>query len=238
MSEDIREKFIRIVKERKLGSEEVLIQAKPLTPEEAIGNPEDSDYPILKGKERLMQATFRGAFGQAFTDMYGNYQGKLSDIITMDLKNNFRRAIFVSTLNAVLRYLGLAEGTVHCKDKDPPLCSQKLVPYIRGKYDPTRVALVGFQPRMAEELSRCFKLRIIDMDENNIGKEKFGIKIEDPSKTTEILKWCDLALITGTTVVNETTTQLETSKPAIFYGVTIAGVAYLLGLDRFCPYGT
>lgn len=238
MYEKIKNEFRKIVEERKLGAEEVRVQAKTLTPEEAIGNPEDNDYPILKGKERLMQAAFRDAFGQAFTDMYGNYQGRLSDIITMDLKNNFRRAIFISTLNAVLRYLGLAEGTVHCKDKDPPRCSQELVAYIRKKYDPTRIALVGFQPRMAEELSRCFQLRITDMDEDNIGKEKLGIEIEDPSKTTENLKWCDLALITGTTVVNETANQFETSKPAIYYGVTIAGAAYLLGLDRFCPYGT
>ena len=238
MYEDIKEKFIELVEEKRLGAEEVRVQAKPLTPEEAIGNPEESDYPILKGKERLMQATFKGAFGQAFTDMYGNYQGRLSEIIKMDLKNNFRRAIFISTLNAVLRYMGLAEGTVHCKDKDPPRCSQKLVPFIRERYDPNRIALVGFQPRMAEELSRSFQLRITDMDEENIGKERFGIKIEDPANMSEILKCSDLALVTGTTVVNDTINQIEKSTPAIFYGVTIAGVAYLLGLDRFCPYGT
>jgi len=43
--------------------------AAALSPEEAIGNPEDRDYPLIVGKERLMQAEFRGALGQAFTDM-------------------------------------------------------------------------------------------------------------------------------------------------------------------------
>ena len=65
----IRDKFEQIVEENDLLNETVMIRAKPLTPEEAIGNPESEDFPILKGHERLMQAEFRGSFGQAFTDM-------------------------------------------------------------------------------------------------------------------------------------------------------------------------
>ncbi|NOQ33460.1 MAG: hypothetical protein GQ567_04585, partial [Methanosarcinales archaeon] len=67
----IQEKFEKIVADNNLSEEAVTVRAKPLTPEEAIGNPEGDDFPILKGKERMMQAEFRGSFGQAFTDMYG-----------------------------------------------------------------------------------------------------------------------------------------------------------------------
>ncbi len=115
----IREKFERIVAENDLLDETVVIRAKPLTPEEAIGNPESEGFPILKGVERLMQAEFAGSFGQAFTDMYGDFEGTLQDVLAMELNNNYRRAIFVATLNAVLRYLGLVKGRVHCKDKCP-----------------------------------------------------------------------------------------------------------------------
>ena len=45
--------------ERLLG-EKVKIKARPLTVDEAIGNPESDDFPLQKGKERLMQAEFRG----------------------------------------------------------------------------------------------------------------------------------------------------------------------------------
>jgi len=45
----IREKFERIVAENDLLGETVVIRAKPLTPEEAIGNPEGEDFSILKG---------------------------------------------------------------------------------------------------------------------------------------------------------------------------------------------
>jgi hypothetical protein len=113
----IREKFERIVAENDLLDETVVIRAKPLTPEEAIGNPEGEDFPILEGVERLMQAEFAGSFGQAFTDMYGDFEGTLQDVLAMELNNNYRRAIFVATLNAVMRHLGMIGGSVHCKDK-------------------------------------------------------------------------------------------------------------------------
>ena len=69
-----------------------------------------------------MQAEFAGSFGQAFTDMYGDFEGTLQDVLAMELNNNYRRAIFVATLNAVMRNLGLIEGSVHCKDKGPEEC--------------------------------------------------------------------------------------------------------------------
>ncbi|MDD5703396.1 MAG: hypothetical protein PHU23_15285, partial [Dehalococcoidales bacterium] len=102
--EILKDQFQKYIKENGLGSGEVIIKAKPLTPEEAIGNPEDKDYPLITGRERMMQAEFRNTFGQAYTDMFGNYSGKLQDIATMELSNNFRRAIFIASLNAVMRY--------------------------------------------------------------------------------------------------------------------------------------
>jgi hypothetical protein len=238
LSEIIRKKFVRLVKENGLEGEEVIIRATPLSPGQAIGNPEDKDYPLVVGVERLMQAEFRGSLGQAFTDMYGDFSGKLADIAAMDLKNNFRRAIFISSLNAVMKHLGIISQTVHCKDDQPRECSYELVRYIEKNYGQTRVAMVGFQPRIVEALAGRFELRVTDMDQDNIGKEKFGAKIYDPSHTKENLNWCDIALVTGSTIVNNTIDQFGTSKPMIFYGVTIAGATKLLGLNRFCPFGS
>jgi len=208
MYSKIREKFIQIIKEHGLEEEEVIVKAKPLTSQEAIGNPEEDDYPLVKGKERLMQAEFKNSFGQAFTDMYGNYKGKF-------------------------------DKTVHCKNQEPRECSEKLVVYIREKFSNLhKIAIVGFQPRMVEALGKSFKVRVTDLDSDNIGKEKFGVHIDDINKTEENLKWCDLALVTGTTVVNSSIENFLISKPVIFYGVTIAGVAGLLDLNQFCPLST
>ena len=237
MHDTIRQKFIRLIKEHGLEGEEVIVKAKALSAEQAIGNPEDKDYPLVKGQERLMQAEFRGAKGQAFTDRYGNFSGRLADITAMDLNNNFRRAVFIASLNAVTRYLGLASQTVHCKDEQPKECAAELVSYIEKNYGQPRIAMVGFQPRMVEALSRRFKLSVTDLDKANIGQEKFGVKIDDPTRTQDNLEWGDIALVTGTTIVNDTIDQFLIAKPVIFYGVTIAGAAKLQGLERFCPFG-
>jgi len=233
----IREKFIKLIKEHGLEGEEVIVRAAALSTEQAIGNPEDKDYPLVRGVERLMQAEFRGSRGQAFTDMYGDFTSRLSEIAEMDLKNNFRRAIFISSLNAVMNHLGLVTQTVHCKDNQPRECATELASYIEKSYGQPRVAMVGFQPRMVETLAKQFLIRVSDMNRDNIGQEKFGIKIDDPRQTAENLDWCDIALVTGTTIVNDTIDQFMTSKPVVFYGVTISGAAKLLGLNRFCPFG-
>lgn len=233
----LKEEFVKIIKENALESEEVVIEAAPLSPEEAIGNPEDKDYPLITGVERLMQAEFRGYRGQAFTDMYGNFSGRLSDIVGMDLTNNFRRATFISSLNAVMRYLGLITKTIHCKNNEPRQCSPELVKHIEENYGHPKVAMVGFQPRMVEALSKRFELKVTDMDQANIGSEKFGVIIYSLDRTAEHLEWCDIAVVTGTTVVNNTIDQFRILKPVIFYGITISGVAKLLGLNHFCYFG-
>ncbi|MCD4815042.1 MAG: hypothetical protein K8R06_01425 [Methanosarcinales archaeon] len=236
----IRDKFERIVEENNLLNETVMIRAKPLTPEEAIGNPESEDFPILKGHKRLMQAEFRGSFGQAFTDMHGNFMGTLRDVLDMELTNNFRRAIFIASLNAVMRNLGMIEGSVHCKDSGPKECGEDLVEFL-GKYDKLKIALVGFQSVHARCCSGLHELKILDMDCENIGKEKFGVVVLDGSRYAEdVLEWCDIALVTGTTVVNGTIEPiLDIARgKSVFYGISIAGVAHLLGLKRFCPRST
>ena len=238
MYDIIKKEFVKLITENGLQGEKVIIQATPLSPQQAIGNPEDKDYPLMVGVERLMQAEFRGSLGQAYTDMYGDFSSRLSDIVEMDLKNNFRRAIFISSLNAVMKHLGLITPTVHCKDNQPRECSYELVRYIEKNYGHPRVAMVGFQPRMVEALAKRFELMVTDMDEDNIGQEKLGVKIHDPSQTKSHLDWCDIALVTGSTIVNNTINQFIISKPVVFYGVSIAGAAKLLGLNHFCPFGS
>lgn len=235
--DDIREKFLEMVLDKHWGGETIEVIATPLTPEEAIGNPEDRDYPILKGKERIMEARFRGAVGHAFTDMYGNFTGPLIDVTQMALENNFRRAVFMATLNAVMRYLKKADATAHCKDEAPRRCSRELVSTIHTHFGHPRVAMVGFQPRMIQALSKAFDIRVSDLDPDNIGKQKFGQIIEGPERTRENISWSDLCVVTGTTLTNGTFPDFLNEKPTIFYGVTISGVASLLNLWRFCPYG-
>lgn len=238
MYDILREKMEEIIRKNNVADRHVKVVAKPLSPEEAIGNPEHDDYPLLIGKERLMQAEYEGARGVAFTDMFGNYEASLYKILKMDLTNNFRRAIFISTINAVLRYLGLIEGSEHCKDSGPVDCKKKINQFIKERYGNPKIFQVGFQPRLAEALNSEFEFRVTDMDKDNIGKIKQGIKIASPAEAEKFIAWCDLIFATGTSFVNDTARQfLGRGKPIVFYGATCAGVTYLLDLVRYCPEG-
>lgn len=235
---DIKERFFNLIKEKNLMSSKVeVVSARTLTPQEVIGRPERDDFPLLKGKEPMIQANFNGSLGQAFTDMPGNYSGSLQEILAMPLDNNFKRVVFIATLNAVLRYLNYISKTVHCKDKEPAECAAHLVDYIKERFDNPRIAFIGMQPAMIEALAAYFKIRVTDLDKDNIGKRKGGVLIESVSKTKEILSWADIVLATGTTAVNNTLPSLLIEKPIIFYGVTIAGVAYLKGYEQYCFCG-
>ena len=236
---NLRKEFRQLIDGLVLMDDEqiTVVSARTLSAKEAIGNPDRDDFPLLKGKEFMVEASFRGAKGQAFTDMPGNYKGSLNQILSFELSDNFRRAIFVASLNAVTRYMGITRQTVHCRDTEPAMCAARLVEYIKASHENPKVALIGYQPAMAEKLSKALPLRILDLDEDNKGKEKFGITVDSPDKTAEVLSWCSVILATGSTAVNGTIGQFLDGKPVIFYGVTAAAITALFGWERYCPFG-
>ena len=231
------DRFIEIVTDNNLLDNTVKVTGRPLTSKEAIGETEKKDFPILKGKEKLLEAEFKGAKGQAFTDMPGDYCGTLQDIIDMSLDSNFNMAIYIATLNAVCRYLKLADNTIHCKDNGPEKCALELTSYLESRFGNPKIALIGFQPSMLDRLRKSFNVRVVDLDKNNINTVKYGILVEDGEKdTVDLLKWCDVIVATGSTVANNTITSLFVDdKPTIFFGTTLAGAASLMELERFCP---
>lgn len=233
--DQVRARAVSIWKKAGLMEQPVEVVATPLTVEQAIGNPEGQDFPIQKGKEKLMEARFNGARGQAFTDTYGNYQGLLADVANLDLRQNKSRAIFVATLNAVIRHLNQAENTVHCKDCGPAQCAAVVAERIRTAYGEPKIGMVGFQPAMINALSSDFNIRVLDLDPDNIGQMKHGAFIEGGDATENVLGWAELLLVTGTTLANGSIDLFIGRKPIIFYGTTIAGAASLMGWDRFCP---
>lgn len=118
-----------------LADKRIDIKCKPLSVEEAIGTPDHDDYPIVKGKEVMMAATFNGAVGQAFTDEYTDISLSVDGLLETDHTKTNERAIFIAGLNAVYRSLALCEKTVHCKDKEPVACADNLIqqPQFSGK---------------------------------------------------------------------------------------------------------
>ncbi len=233
--ETVRDKAVALWKTEDILNERITVSAGPLSVKEAIGEPEEQDFPIQQGKEKLMEARFREARGQAFTDHYGNYSGTLTEVAELPLDSNLNRAILVSTVNAVSRSLGQAEGTIHCKDSGPKECSTQIFDCIRKKHGNCKITIIGFQPALAEALNKETEVRLIDLDPDNVGQVKRGVLVEGGDATREAIDWCDLLLVTGTTLANSTIDMFLTDKPVLFYGTTISGAASLMGWERFCP---
>jgi len=176
----IQKQLAEIVKEMSWQEEKVrVINTRALTADEAIGSPERQDYPIQKGKEVMLETTFQGNKGQAFTDEPGNFTGTLQDVINLPLQSNFERAVLVATLNAVLRSMGKVNKTVHCRNKEPGICAKHLAEVVRERFGHPRIAFIGLQPGMIEALSNEFDIRVTDLDSDNVGKIKAGVLIEE-----------------------------------------------------------
>jgi uncharacterized protein (DUF4213/DUF364 family) len=225
----------------------VSVLAKPLTPEEAIGTPGRRDFPIQVGKERVIEAVVDGSRGHAFTDSPREFVGSLAQVLALPFDDNAHRALYVATMNAALRRLAVAHQTVHCKDDDPEVCAREIADQLAAADRAApRVGLVGLNPAIAERLVHVFgaeRIRITDLNPDNIGQRKFGVEVWDGARRLDdLVAHADVVLVTGTTLVNGSFDSIwdtieRRGKRGILFGVTGAGTAALLGLERLCPQG-
>jgi uncharacterized protein (DUF4213/DUF364 family) len=244
--EETRSRFREIVEKQGLPGLRVSVSAKPLTPEEAIGTPGRTDFPIAVAGERVVEAEVLGARGHAFTDSPGEFLGSLETVLDLDLTTNRSRAVFLATLNAVLRHLEMVRATVHCKDDDPETCAKEIARVLSEKHGEVQVGLIGLNPAIAERLVERFgpaRVRISDLNPKDVGTCRFGVEIWDGrDRTEDLIDASDVVLVTGTTLVNGTFDRIlaqvrRHGKDCLLYGVTAAGVSELLGLARICPCG-
>jgi len=241
--ERLRSRFGEVLRRYHIEDDTVDITCRSLTPEEAIGShTKRKDFPILTGKDVMIQAEYRGAKGQAYTDAPAEYHGSLKDVLNMDLcGDRYARSLFLATLNAVMGAVGLCVGTVHCRDDGPEDCAVDIRTYLAEFYpNVKRIGQVGFQPAMAEMLAKSdYEVRVMDLNPQNIGQVKYGITIEngaDHEVMEDIIhNYADIILCTGSTLANGTIVDYLDIQPEVhFYGITAAGACALLGLKRLC----
>ncbi|MEW6355042.1 MAG: DUF364 domain-containing protein [Planctomycetota bacterium] len=243
--EQARNEFARVLKEEDV-DRSLRVIVRPLSPGDAVGAKADGTLAIKKGKERVVEATFTGARGQAFTDAPSNWSGTLDDILSLVLGDARNRAVFVAAMNAVLRSFEVASGTIHCKDEDPIRCGREMARRIEERFGPKRLGLIGLQPGILSGLVERFgaeSVRVLDLNPDNIGSLKCGVRVWDGgTDLPRLVDWCEVGLATGSSIVNGTIDEIKerfeaSGKPLVFFGNTISGAAALLGLDRICPFG-
>ncbi|MDI7260539.1 MAG: DUF364 domain-containing protein [Thermodesulfobacteriota bacterium] len=243
--ENSKIQLAEIVATNRLLDAHVSVLVKTLTPQEAIGEPGRRNFPIILGKERVIEAEILGTKAHAFTDSPGEFMGDLKGVLNLPLTSNRERSIYVATLSATLKYLNLIENTIHCKDEDPERCGKEIASQLLKKWGKVKVGFIGLNPAIAENLIETFgieNVRITDLNKQNIHSFKCGVKIWDGNEMTEeLIKQSDVILVTGTTFVNRTFDHImhcvqNYRKDYLIYGVTGAGICKLLGLNRICPY--
>jgi uncharacterized protein (DUF4213/DUF364 family) len=244
--ERCRTRLREIVETESLLDERVSVRVGALTPEQAIGTPTRRDFPVVTGKERVVEAEVRGSRGHAFTDSPGTFEGTLRQVLELALDGNRNRALLVSTLNAVAAHLGLATATVHCRDDDPETCAVEIARRLHERFGKVRVGLIGLNPAIAESLVQTFgpdRVLITDLAADNVGRTRFGVEVLDGrTAMEELVERSDVVLMTGTTLVNGTFDAIRdrigaAGKTGIVYGVTASGAENSLGFERLCPCG-
>ncbi len=242
--EQARARLIELCAARGIDRKQRVV-VRSLSPENAIGEKASAEFAIKKGRERVIEASFDGALGQAFTDRPSEWEGTLDEAFVLDLRSVRDRAVFVAVLNSVLRSMGLVTGTRHCLDEDPARCGPEVAAVFKRRYGKARLGLIGFQPAILRALVEQWgsdSVRVVDLNPDNVGTIKSGVPVWDGSADLpRLVTWCEVGLATGSTLVNGTIEEIKhlfefAGKPLVFYGNTISGAAFLLGLDHICPF--
>ncbi|MEA5002524.1 MAG: DUF364 domain-containing protein [Christensenella sp.] len=235
----LKRAFEKVLKDAAVTEGSVQVVCRGLTPEEAIGKTQRQDFPIITGKDVMIEAVYKGYRGQAFTDAPSQYTGGLGEILDLDIENNPRdRGVFIATVNAVMAALGRCTGTVHCRTDGPEQCALEMQAYLKASYpEARRIALIGYQPALLEMLATSgYALRVLDLNPANVGQRRYGVMVEDGSVMQDaVTADSDLILCTGSTLCNGTIVDyMDLPVPVLFFGITIAGSADLLGVKRVC----
>ncbi|HAG21752.1 MAG TPA: hypothetical protein DCG87_00425 [Synergistaceae bacterium] len=108
-----------------------------------------------------------------------------------------------------------------------------------------KVIIVGYQPAFIEAASEMFgpeRVRVVDMDKENIGRTVYGITIADGETDFEtMVKDVSFGVVTGSSFVNATYSEVERSfqkkfnVPFFVFGTSGAAPAVFRGVGRWCP---
>lgn len=239
--------FKDIIKDNNLIQEKIKISARGLSSEEAIGKPKRTDFPIIYGKEVMIEAEFLGSRGQAFTDAPVQFMGSLINVLDMSLESTHNRALTVAVLNAVLKHLNIANKTIHCKNDEPEQCAKELINWIQNQIKiGDKIGLIGLQPAMLEMLIKTYSSQnvlVSDLNPKNIGTKKYNVIILDGKHDNEyLIDESNFVLITGSSIINGSFNILYkyltlNNKKFVAFGNTISGVSKLLNIPHFCYYG-
>lgn len=226
-----------------LKEKQVVLVSRALNTKEAIGKPTRRDFPLLQGKEVLVQAEIDACPGQAFTSDPLEYEGTIESLLATPQNRLGYHALVLAALNAAARSVGLVDHTVHCYNDEPEECGVWISNYLKEQHgEKCCVGIIGYQPALLENCVQAFgadQVHITDLNPANIGQMRFGVEVWDGmTRTEELVHESDVLMITGTVLGNETSEEIVKligNKTVYFFGTTAAAMAKVHGWKRLCP---
>ena len=245
--QEAKKRFVTELKagqgERDLDLKSEVVVTRSLNPKEAIGDPKRDDFPIQRGKEHLMQASFKGALGQAYSSDASDFHGNLEDVLALPMQSIFERAVLVASMNAVLP-LSQSDrwdsALQECRPEGVFFASGSLPSgeesRVRGTSGPS-----ACNSRSDDKVGRTGS-------GDSLGSGRSGRRVlwrKDPGRH-EFRE--DIREVSACFYYRIDSCQrhyrrseedaIEHGTKVNFYGSTISGAAFLLGLERWCLCST
>lgn len=118
---------------------------------------------------------------------------------------------------------------IHCKDNEPEICAKNFPKFIKSKFNNPKVAIIGYQPAIIDNIKDFFETRVLDLNPEFIDTIQYNVKIEDG------ISWAEIIICTRSTLCNNSIVNfMSLNKLVYYYGTTIAGASNILGLKRLC----
>lgn len=186
-------------------------------------------------------ADFRGTKGEAYTETPAGFEGTLREAIALAPSEKGIDARCLAAINAVMNHLGLCAGEFPATFDERRLYTEALFLHMVENYGRSNIILVGYDGYFVKKfVSEDIDFWTMDRDPDNISQDRFKHVIVNSGKYNReaCFAWGKLFIVTGSTLTNGTVVQYldlinDPDRDILFYGVTIAGVATLLGLPWF-----
>ncbi|MCS7234000.1 MAG: hypothetical protein N3C62_04475 [Synergistetes bacterium] len=209
----LRESFLKAIKDyEELEKEPVFINSFPL---------ECCEGSLNEGY--VVEASFKGYKGRAFSSIrVRSFNVRLKDVVWKESTSLKDKVIFMAALNALYRYQGKVDVTIHCEYEDQIVCAERLISMIKSTWGKGKIYTGRINSKFLTSLSKGFDVKFLDSLEEN------GV-LEDVS----------VFVLSGKNLFDRSLSRiLNLGKPVICYGPTVVALSAILeDLQVYCPLG-
>ena len=209
-------------------------------PEQTL-RPEHDPPSTVARPEYCVTAMIREVKGEAYTETPQQFQGTLRQALKIDPSENGISAVTVSAINAAMHYLSLCPGVFPEEPQYPYEYARALCDHVIEHYGRSNIVLVGYDGYIVKQfMDEGLDFWTLDRDPDHISQDRFHHVVVNSAKRNResSFVWGRLLIVTGSTLCNGTICQyLDSGRDLLFYGITCAGAATLLGLPWFAPAG-